>query len=321
MKLSPGFSRRHVLASAPVLASLQVGLLASSTATAASRNDQTVYPAQTSWPDEPAYTPAAEGWIEADRARLWYQDSGGTGVPIVLLHASTGSAASWQYQQTSFSSAGYRVITYSRRGYYRSTVDSPDKQISGAADLLRLAEQLELSRFHLLGTAVGGFTALDFALSHPDRLRSLVLASSLGGIDAPEFAAATKRLLTPEFLALPPEIKELGPSYRALNPSGTKRWIELEKMAASGKPPLPIKENVIDWTTLQRLRAPTMFLTGDADLYMPPALFRLLRSHLPAAKFAVIAEAGHSTAWEQPDAFNAAVMAFVGQHSVGMVGR
>ena len=314
MTVSCVVNRRHVLASFPVLASLQAGLLASPIAAAAARSDQTVYPAQTSWPDEPAYTPAAEGWIEADGARLWYQDSGGTGVPIVLLHASTGSAASWRYQQTSFSAAGYRVIAYSRRGHYRSTVGFPAKQVSGAADLLRLAEQLELSRFHLLGTAVGGFTALDFALSHPDRLRSLVMASSLGGIDAPEFAAATRRLLTPEFLALPPEIKELGPSYRALNPSGTKRWIELERMAAPGRSPMPIKENVIDWTTLQRLRVPTMFLTGDADLYMPPALFTLLRPHLPTATFAVIAEAGHSTAWEQPDAFNAAVLAFVGQH-------
>ena len=314
MDLRSVLSRRHALTSVPVVASVWAGLMRSPPAEAATWRDEAFYPAQTSWPDEPAYTPAEEGWIEADGARLWYQDSGGTGVPIVLLHASTGSAASWRYQQSSFSTAGYRVIAYSRRGHYRSTVDSPGKRISDTADLLRLAQQLKLPRFHLLGTAVGGFTALDFALSHPDRLRSLVLASSLGGIDDPAFTEATKRLLTPEFLALPPEIKELGPSYRALNPSGTNRWIELEKMAASGRPPMPIKENVIDRTTLQGLRMPTMFLTGGADLYMPPALFTLIQPHLPAAKFVVIAEAGHSAAWEQPDAFNAAVLSFVARH-------
>ena len=307
-------SRRSVLVSAPVVASLSTGMLGPQPAQAVARSGNTFYPAQTTWPDEPAFEPAAEGWIDADGARLWYQDSGGRGVPIVLLHASTGSAASWRYQQSSFSKAGFRVVTYSRRGHYRSTVEAPGKQVSGAADLLRVARQLKLPRFHLLGTAAGGFTAMDFALSHPEHVRSLVIASSLAGIDDPEFKEVTKRLLTPEFLALPPEIKELGPSYRALNARGTSRWIELEKSAAPSKPPLASKENVINWATLGRLQPPTMFLTGDADLYMPPALFTLLKPHLPGARYVVIAEAGHATSWEQPDAFNAAVLSFVRQH-------
>ncbi|HEX2525557.1 MAG TPA: alpha/beta hydrolase [Geminicoccus sp.] len=310
----PALSRRSVFVSATAMASLPVELLGSEPAEAHDQGYRRFSAAQTSWLDEPAFTPAAEGWVDVDGAKLWYQDSGGTGVPIVLLHASTGSAASWRYQQSSFSKAGYRVITYSRRGHYRSTVQEPNKPISGAADLLLLAQQLKLSPFHLVGTAVGGFTALDFALSHPERVRSLVMASSLGGIDDPEFTEVTKRLLTPEFMALPSDIKELGPSYRALNPRGTERWVELEKMAAQGKPPMAPKENVIDWKTLQRLRPPTLFLTGDADLYMPPALFTLLKPHVPSADYVVIAEAGHSTSWEQPDAFNAAVLSFVAQH-------
>jgi pimeloyl-ACP methyl ester carboxylesterase len=272
-----------------------------------------IYPSQSTWKDEPAYTPAEEGFIQVDGAKLWYQDGGGTGVPIVLLHAATGSAASWRYQQHRLAAEGYRVIVYSRRGHYRSTVENPQLKISGADDLLALSQTLELPKFHLVGTAVGGFTAMDFALSHPERLRSLVIASSLGGIDEPEFVEVTKRLLTPDVMALPSYIKELGPSYRALNPIGTRRWIELETIASSGKPALQPKDNRVTWESLKRL-PPTMFLTGDADLYMPPALFTLIKPHIPGAHFVVIAEAGHSTSWEQPDAFNTAVLSFVGQH-------
>ena len=272
------------------------------------------YPSQTNWPDEPPYTPAKEGWVEVEGAKLWYEDGGGTGVPIVLLHASTGSAASWRYQQHRFAMEGFRVIAYSRRGYFRSTVQDPDLQISGAADLRALVQKLELPPFHLVGTAAGGFTAMDFALSHPERLRSLVIASSLAGIDEPDFVEVTKRLLPPEVMALPSYIKELGPSYRALNAKGTQRWIELEKMASEGRPPAQPKENIITWQALQRLNLPTMFLTGDADLYMPPALFTIISPHVPDARFVVIAEAGHSTSWEQPDAFNSSVLSFVAQY-------
>ncbi len=257
---------------------------------------------------------AKGGWADVDGARLWYQDSGGSGVPIVLLHAATGSAASWPYQQERFGKEGYRVIAYSRRGHYRSAVAAPDKNVSGTADLLGLARHLELPPFHLVGTAAGGFTALDFGVSHPELVRSLVVASSLGGIDEAEFVAATSRLLTPEVMALPPHIRELGPAYRALNPNGTSRWMVLERMGAPNPTRLQPKENVLDWRTLRQLKPPALFLTGAADLLTPPALLALLRPHLPNSRYAIIAEAGHSAYWEQPGAFNAAVLSFIARH-------
>jgi len=307
------FSRRSMLRAIHMLGASSVTKWEAGATVAEEFGGIRMYPSQSIWQDEPPYTPAREGYIEVDGAKLWYQDGGGTGVPIVLLHASTGSAASWRYQQHRFATAGYRVIVYSRRGYYRSTIENPDVNISGADDLLALSQALELPNFHLLGTAVGGFASVDFALSYPERLRSLVIASSLGGIDEPEFVEVTRRLLTPEVMALPSYIKELGPSYRAINPHGTRRWIELEKMASEGKPALQPKNNRVSWDSLKRL-PPTMFLTGDADLYMPPALFTLIRPHVPGARFVVIAEAGHSTSWEQPNAFNSAVLSFVEQH-------
>ena len=52
--------------------------------------------------------------------RLWYRDTGGNGVPVVFMHAATGSSRVWDYQIPAFTAAGYRVIAYDRRGFGRT---------------------------------------------------------------------------------------------------------------------------------------------------------------------------------------------------------
>src|ERR1700730_16785750 len=68
----------------------------------------------------PAQVHAKDGVAQIPDTRLWYWDTGGQGVPVVLLHPATGSALIWGYQQPVLAKAGYRVIAYSRRGYYNS---------------------------------------------------------------------------------------------------------------------------------------------------------------------------------------------------------
>jgi pimeloyl-ACP methyl ester carboxylesterase len=55
--------------------------------------------------------------------KLWFTDTGGTGTPIVLLHANTGTSASWEPQATAFVREGYRVIAFDRRGWGQSLAD------------------------------------------------------------------------------------------------------------------------------------------------------------------------------------------------------
>src|SRR5262245_52622728 len=110
--------------------------------------------------------PARETYAELPGVRIWFKDTGGTGVPLVLLHAATGSSQVWEHQLPAFTAAGYRVIAYDRRGFGRSAIDPGGVQPgSGADDLLALSERLGIGRFHLVGTAAGGGIALDFALS------------------------------------------------------------------------------------------------------------------------------------------------------------
>src|SRR5438477_3440616 len=130
----------------------------------------------------PAQAPAKEGWAQLADTRLWYWDTGGNEPPIVLLHPATGSGLIWGYQQPVFVKAGYRVIAYSRRGYYNSAPYDREKPGTGADDLRALVDHLGIARFHAVASAAGGSIAADFALSHQDRLFSLTISSNSFGV-------------------------------------------------------------------------------------------------------------------------------------------
>lgn len=243
-------------------------------------------------------------------SRVWYEDSGGAGPVLVLLHAGTGSGRAWRHQVPAFAGAGMRVLSYDRCGHGRS-----EGAGSGAAaqDLLALVDVLFIPKLFLVGTAAGAIVALDFALSHPARVSRMVLANTHAGVQDDEYAALQKRLRpAPQYEALPPEVRELGPSYRTANAEGVKQWIALEHEARQkGTVTLPKTMNRITFEALGKISQPTLLLTGDADPYMPPPVLRMLASKIPGATTQVVPECGHSAYWEQPDIFNRAVLNFL----------
>lgn len=269
------------------------------------------------WPIVPPQAPAAEGMVDVGGCRLWYWDTGGAGQPVVFLHAGSQSGAGWGYQQPVFAGAGFRAIGYSRRGCWRSEAGDPGRPGVAAEDLHRLLDHLGIGKAHVVAMALGAFYALDFALLHPQRVRTLTIVSSYLGIDASEtaYAEANARLRPPSFDALPVEFKELHPSYRAANPDGVQAWLALSRQARSGPPVVARRPFPMTWERVEGIRHPTLLMTGDGDLYTPPALLRMQAQHLPHAELAVIQEAGHCANWEQPEAFNRIVLDFLGRHA------
>jgi pimeloyl-ACP methyl ester carboxylesterase len=262
--------------------------------------------------------PAADGqFANLGSRQLWYRDSGGTGVPVVLLHARTGSVLAWEKQVPAFAAAGFRVITYDRLGSGRSRLAADAAAGTAADDLHALTTHLDLTRFHLLGTAAGGIVALDYTVSFPDRVRSLVVANSIGGVQDDDYLALGRRLRpSPQVEALPPEFREVGPSFRAGNPAGTARWIEIEHASrpqVAGTAVQPNK-NRMTFALLESIRVPALLITGGADLYAPPPVMRLFAARIRGAETLVFPEAGHSAYWEEAEAFNRAVIAFLARH-------
>ena len=244
---------------------------------------------------------------------LWFEDTGGGGTPVILLHAASGTCASWEYQLPTFTAAGYRCIAYDRRTWGRSHPTDPAQQPGFAGDDLHaLVEGLGLERVHLVATAAGGITALDYALAHPERVRSLVAANTIGGVQDPDYLELQRHLRPPEIQTLPVELRELGPSYRGRDPSGARRWLEIELASRpyDPTPAQPLREP-ITYARLATMQVPTMVLSGEADLLSPPALMRRLADHIPTSRFVSLPDAGHAGFWERPEVWNGLVLEFI----------
>lgn len=266
----------------------------------------------------PEWMPYKEGTVKVDGASLYYRDSGGDGIPIILVHPVTGSALVWSYQQPAFVKAGYRVIAYSRRGHYGSTPALPENPGVPSHDLRALADALGLGRFILLGSAAGTAHALDFAMDHSDRLRAMIVAAGTYlYAEEPEYRPLLDRLRVDGFNDLPGSFRELSPAYRAANPEGVRAWQELEHKAITGTYRGTTFANPLTWTTLARINTPTLFIAGGADLHAPPTLMREVTRRVPNARMLVMSDTGHSPYWEEPEVFNAHVLDFLRAHVRG----
>jgi pimeloyl-ACP methyl ester carboxylesterase len=262
------------------------------------------------------HIPRFAGYADLPGVRLWYTDSGGSGVALVLLHANTGNADSWQYNIPDFVEAGYRVVAFDRRGWGRSTANPDTGPQPGtiADDLHALVDHLGVERFHLVGVAGGGFAAYDYVLWHPERLRSLVVAASGGAIVDEEMRKLRQKTALPGFSTWPPEFREVSMGYMATNPEGLQRWLDIHHNSRQQGAPAQPQRTTITYAKLATIRVPTLLMPGDQDLQTPPWVMRRQLAQIPGAQFIVLSEAAHSINWEQPEAFNRNVLEFIGKH-------
>ena len=250
-------------------------------------------------------------YAEVPGAQLWYEDTGGDGTPLVLVHANIGNSQSWAETVPVFSQAAYRVIRFDLRSHGRSKAPGRESQGTIAGDLGALLHELAVGPCCLVGTAYGAFGCIEYALDHPDRLRALVISTSFGGLTDPQFTAERAKHIDPELPNWPEERRELGGTYRKGNPEGVKRFLAIDEQ----NPDHPAKRQSLGQpTTLTRLEAmkvPTLVIAADEDAYAPPPVMRMFADHIPGAQFQVIAGSGHSAYWEQPEAWNEAVLTFL----------
>ena len=261
----------------------------------------------------PEQVSANEEIAELPGTRLGYWDTGGAGEPIVLLHPASGSALIWLYQQPVFAKAGYRVIAYSRRNYYNSDLAPADNPGTASGDLQNMIEFLRLERFHQVSSAAGGRVAADYALSHPERLLSLTVSSNNLAAANGYIAEAAAKIRTKEWDDLPRWFRELGPSYRAANPAGVQKWIELNHKSETGKGARQKLVNVVTPEKLETLKVRTLLMTGAADMFTSPSIMRMIARHVPDNEIVIAPECGHSIYWEQPEFFNRTVLGFLGR--------
>ena len=248
-----------------------------------------------------------------------YYESVGEGDPVVFGHGLGGNHAVW-YQQAPVFGRNYRMITWDQRAFGRSTnTAGKASPASAVEDLRALLDHLGIERAHLVGQSMGGWAVLGFALQYPERVRSLVMASTIGGIysDAIEehFDAYIQQVMS-----APPE-SEWPIHY---HPALDEAWAEqnpaqayLYKELTSFTPPAPasmglmLRQTSYDNGALSKLNVPVLFVVGERDPIFPPGIIREAAELLPNAEVREIADAGHSPYFSRPVAWNEAVLAFV----------
>ena len=251
------------------------------------------------------------GYLEVEGERLYYETYG-AGTPLVLCHGLGGNHAIW-YQQVAHFARRYRVITWDQRGFGRSSNDAGQTGPAAAVrDLAALLDALDLQQPHLVGQSMGGWAALGHALEHVGRVRSLVLADSIGGIYTPQVRASYEAFR-------PRRCDRIG-SHDAVAAGLSETDLAkafLYEQIGDTPPPLQarmrelLRETEQDRNAIARLAVPTLLVVGSEDPIFPPHVIREAAGVLPDARVAEIDGAGHSPYFERPDAFNDVVECFL----------
>ncbi|MCU0668674.1 MAG: alpha/beta hydrolase [Myxococcota bacterium] len=250
--------------------------------------------------------------IETDGATLHYECHG-AGPAIALVHGSGGSALSW-WQQVPHFARRHRVVSFDHRGFGRSRcAEGALDPNYFAADLGAVLDAAGVERAALVCQSMGGWTGVGFALAQPARCAALVLAGTPGGIATPAIeshsAGLPQRMAARGFLgmALAPDFPQRDPrraflyeQIAALNPPTTLPTL-LPKLGAMRVAP----------ERLAALAMPALLLVGTEDAFFSIEGLREVAALLPRARLHVFPGVGHSVYFEEPDAFNGMVDAFL----------
>ncbi|WP_063740032.1 alpha/beta fold hydrolase [Amycolatopsis jejuensis] len=255
--------------------------------------------------------------IEHGAEQLFVQEAGpaqATGT-VVFCHGAAGSHASW-FQQVPHFARRYRVLAWDQRGFGNSTNRTASASPGTAvADLAHLLEVLDVRRAHLVGQSLGGWAALGCALQYPDRVASVVLSNSIGGLFNRALEDAFDRFLaqrndTTTHLGKHPA---LAPTFAGENPAQAFLYQQLAGLGP--RPPsdavTQIRETYLDLDEVARANLPILLLLGEFDQIFPVPAVQAVAAELPRARVEVIREAGHSAYFERPAEFNAALERFL----------
>lgn len=254
-------------------------------------------------------------------AHLAYE-VGGSGHPLLLLHAGVADSRMWDDQFLVFSQR-YQTIRYDLRGFGRSPM--PAGPFAGYEDVATLLDYLQIDRAHLLGISNGGRIAFDFALAYPTRVSALLLAAPSVGGYAPspriqQFWADEEEMLTRGDLEAATELNLRlwvdGPhrSPDQVNARVRDRVRTMQLQAFQIPIPADAEEGQLKPPAFERLgevQAPSLIIAGALDLEEKIALAEHLARTIPKATYAVIADAAHMMSMEQPAEFNRLVLSFL----------
>ena len=260
---------------------------------------------------------------------IYYEDHG-SGKPVILIHGYPLSGASWEKQVPGLLNAGYRVITYDRRGFGKSSQPTEGYNYDTfAADLRQLVTQLKLQDFTLVGFSMGGgeiaryfgkygsqgvSKAVFIAAVPPFLLKT---ADNPEGVDAGVFEGIEKAVAADRYAFFTDFFKNFYNTDLFLGKRVSEDVVHASWNLAAGASATASLACVPTWfedfrENLKRVDVPTLVIHGDDDRIVPLAAAGQRTAKLvKGAQLVVIKGGPHCITWTHADEMNAALLAFL----------
>ncbi len=236
-----------------------------------------------------------------------YFESQGSGDAILFAHGAGGNAGIWFEQVAAFSDR-YQCVAFDHRTFARSPADPAT--ISPAQfrdDALAVLDAAGVDQAHVVAQSMGGWTTMRLLLDTPERVRSVVMSGTPGGLENRQPTESARNLTanddrgTSGVMATMSRATAKDPArmqlYQAINAFNTE--FSMANLRSLGG-----EESIISREMVADVSQPVLFIAGAEDPLFPPDL---LASYVPwfaDARVEVVQDAGHSPYFEQPETFN-----------------
>ncbi len=260
---------------------------------------------------------------------LYYEDHG-SGRPVVLIHGFPLSGAAWEKQVSALLKAGYRTITYDRRGFGKSSQPALGYDYDTfAADLNKLMTELDLRDATLVGHSMGtGEVAHYLGTFGSDRVKQAVFVSPIPpfllktndnpeGVDGSIFDSILQSIAADRPAYLTQFLKDFYNLDVTLGKRVSEEVVRSNWNVAVGASPLGTAACVPTWLTdfrkdLPRINVPSLIIQGDADRILPlPATGKRLHEALQGSQLVVLQGGSHGLPWAHAEEVNQALLDFL----------
>lgn len=262
---------------------------------------------------------------------LYYEDHG-SGKPVVLIHGYPLNGASWEKQVPVLLKAGYRVITYDRRGFGKSSQPAIGYNYDTfAADLNAIISKLGLTDVTLVGFSMGGGEVARYLGKYGSKSvsRAVILsgvppylvkaADNPEGVDRSVFDGIQKAVAADRYAFFTDFYKNFYNTDLLLGKKVSEQVVQAAWNVAAFSSATASYDCVPAWyedfrQDLARIDVPTLVMHGDADRILPiTAAGQRTGKLIKGARMVVVKDGPHCIIWTHADEVNAALMNFLGE--------